>query len=247
MRRRLPAARSAARDAVNRPGGVALWPVLSIVLILGALPQIAEAQGQGRGQGRPKTPQASGETINGSAGGSTGISTSQFRQFGVWLDDATTAAEGGGSAGFGIGYWRGAGASLLDVPILDASYAVHDRFTLGASVPFYRSENAGATSRGIDDVYLMRVEQYYPFPARTLISELARFPNSDLVWAQEEPKNMGAWSFMEPNLEWVLQHLQLAAKRAIYAGRPASAATATGLLSRHTQEQKTLLQQALTG
>jgi 2-oxoglutarate dehydrogenase E1 component len=100
---------------------------------------------------------------------------------------------------------------------------------------------------GIDDVYLLRVEQYYPFPARTLITELARFPNSDVVWAQEEPKNMGAWSFMEPNLEWVLQHLELAVKRPVYAGRPASAATATGLLSRHTQEQKTLLQQALTG
>ncbi|HEU0062620.1 MAG TPA: 2-oxoglutarate dehydrogenase E1 component [Hyphomicrobiaceae bacterium] len=100
---------------------------------------------------------------------------------------------------------------------------------------------------GIDDVYLLRVEQYYPFPARTLISELARFPNSDVVWAQEEPKNMGAWSFMEPNLEWVLQHLELAVKGPSYAGRPASAATATGLLSRHIQEQKTLLQQALTG
>ena len=127
-------------------------PVLSIVFVLGALPQIAEAQGQGRG--RPKAPQASAETVTGSAGGSASISTSQFRQFGVWLDDATTSAEGGGSAGIGIGYWRGAGASLLDVPILDASYAVHDRFTLGASVPFYRAENAGTTARGVDDVYL---------------------------------------------------------------------------------------------
>ena len=57
---------------------------------------------------------------------------------------------------------------------------------------------------------------------------------------------MGAWSFMEPNLEWVLQHLELAAKRPLYAGRPASAATATGLASRHNQEQKALLAQALT-
>ncbi|HVG52993.1 MAG TPA: hypothetical protein VM846_01120 [Vicinamibacterales bacterium] len=150
--RRLTAARSAARDAVSRPGGFAPWPVLTIVLALGALPQLAEAQGQGRG--RPKAPQASAETVDGSAGGSSSISTSQFRQFGVWLDDATTRAEGGGSVGIGVGYWRGAGAALLDVPILDASYAVHDRFTLGASVPFYRSENAGATSRGVDDVYL---------------------------------------------------------------------------------------------
>jgi 2-oxoglutarate dehydrogenase E1 component len=98
---------------------------------------------------------------------------------------------------------------------------------------------------GIDDVYLLRVEQYYPFPARTLIAELGRFANAEVVWAQEEPKNMGAWSFMEPNLEWVLQHLELPAKRPAYAGRPASAATATGLLSRHNQEQKALLEQAL--
>jgi 2-oxoglutarate dehydrogenase E1 component len=98
---------------------------------------------------------------------------------------------------------------------------------------------------GIDNVYLLRLEQYYPFPARTLISELGRFANAQVVWAQEEPKNMGAWSFMEPNLEWVLQHLALPAKRPTYAGRPASAATATGLLSRHNQEQKALIEQAL--
>ncbi len=98
---------------------------------------------------------------------------------------------------------------------------------------------------GIHDVYLLRVEQYYPFPARALMTELGRFPNGEVVWAQEEPKNMGAWSFMEPNLEWVLQHLALAAKRPTYVGRPASAATATGLASRHAQEQKTLIAQAL--
>jgi 2-oxoglutarate dehydrogenase E1 component len=98
---------------------------------------------------------------------------------------------------------------------------------------------------GRDDIYLLRVEQYYPFPARALISELARFARSEVVWAQEEPKNMGAWSFMEPNLEWVLQHLALPAKRPLYAGRPASAATATGLARRHAAEQKALIAEAL--
>src|SRR5262245_8056475 len=98
---------------------------------------------------------------------------------------------------------------------------------------------------GIDDVYLLRVEQCYPFPARALMSELDRGPKRDVSWTEEEPKNMGAWSFMEPNLEWVLQHLARAAKRAIYVGRPASAATATGLASRHAEEQKTLIAQAL--
>jgi 2-oxoglutarate dehydrogenase E1 component len=99
---------------------------------------------------------------------------------------------------------------------------------------------------GIDDVYLMRLEQLYPFPARALIAELSRFPQAEIVWAQEEPKNMGAWSFVEPNIEWVLQHSGASHWRARYAGRPASAATATGLASKHNQEQKALVAQALS-
>ena len=81
----------------------------------------------------------------------------------------------------------------------------------------------------------------------TLIAELSRFPQAEIVWAQEEPKNMGAWSFVEPNIEWVLQHL--APPRGIrprYVGRPASAATATGQASKHSQEQKTMVAQALS-
>ncbi len=119
--------------------------VLTIVLVVGVLPQVAEAQGRGR----PKNPQASSDTD----GGSGTISTSQFRQFGVWLDDATTREAGGGSFGLGVGYFRGSGASLIDVPIIDASYAVHDRVQLGMSIPFYRSEFEGTTSRGVDDMY----------------------------------------------------------------------------------------------
>ncbi len=98
---------------------------------------------------------------------------------------------------------------------------------------------------GIDDVYLMRVEQLYPFPARALIAELQRFPNAEIVWAQEEPRNMGAWSFIEHNLEWVLDHSGTRSKRPRYVGRPASAATATGLASKHASEQKALCDQAL--
>ncbi|MFT7755603.1 UNVERIFIED_CONTAM: hypothetical protein ODX46_05655, partial [Salmonella enterica subsp. enterica serovar Enteritidis] len=54
--------------------------------------------------------------------------------------------------------------------------------------------------RGIDDVYLLRVEQLYPFPAKALITELSRFRNAEMVWCQEEPKNMGAWAFIDPYL-----------------------------------------------
>ena len=99
--------------------------------------------------------------------------------------------------------------------------------------------------RGINDIYLLRMEQLYPFPARALIQELGRFKNAEIVWCQEEPKNMGAWTFVEPNLTWVLEHIDAKSKRPRYAGRPSSAATATGLMSKHTRELKALLNEAL--
>jgi 2-oxoglutarate dehydrogenase E1 component len=100
---------------------------------------------------------------------------------------------------------------------------------------------------GIDNVYLLRVEQLYPFPARALMHELGRFTQAEVIWCQEEPKNMGAWSFIEPNLTWVLERIDAKHKRPSYAGRPASASTATGQLSKHLYEQKTLVEAALTG
>ena len=99
--------------------------------------------------------------------------------------------------------------------------------------------------RGINDIYLLRVEQLYPFPARALIQELSRFPEAEIVWCQEEPKNMGAWSFIEPNLSWVLEHIGAEHKRPAYTGRPASASTATGLMSRHLHQLEILLDDAL--
>jgi 2-oxoglutarate dehydrogenase E1 component len=99
--------------------------------------------------------------------------------------------------------------------------------------------------RGIDDIYLMRVEQLYPFPLKSLVAELARFGKADVVWCQEEPKNMGPWSFVEPYLEWVLGQAGSKIKRPIYAGRPASAATATGLMSKHLTQLQAFLDEAL--
>ncbi|MEM1345440.1 MAG: 2-oxoglutarate dehydrogenase E1 component, partial [Pseudomonadota bacterium] len=98
---------------------------------------------------------------------------------------------------------------------------------------------------GYDDVYLLRLEQFYPFPALSMTRELSRFKNADVVWCQEEPKNQGAWSFVEPNLEWVLGRIGAKAGRAVYAGRAASASPATGLASRHKVEQDALIAQAL--
>jgi 2-oxoglutarate dehydrogenase E1 component len=101
--------------------------------------------------------------------------------------------------------------------------------------------------RGIDDVYLLRVEQLYPFPAKALITELSRFRNAEMVWCQEEPKNMGAWSFIDPYLEWVLQHIEAKHKRVRYAGRPAAASPATGLMSKHLEQLAAFLEDALGG
>ena len=99
--------------------------------------------------------------------------------------------------------------------------------------------------RGIDDVYIMRVEQLYPVPLKALVQELGHFKNAELVWCQEEPRNMGAWHFMEPYLEWVLNQINAPNKRPRYAGRAAAAATATGLMSKHLAQLKALLDEAL--
>jgi 2-oxoglutarate dehydrogenase E1 component len=101
-------------------------------------------------------------------------------------------------------------------------------------------------ARGMDDVYLLRIEQYYPFPAISLVKELERFKGAEMVWCQEEPKNQGAWSFIEPNIEWVLSRIKAKHTRPIYAGRAAAASPATGLASQHKSQQAALVDAALT-
>jgi len=97
---------------------------------------------------------------------------------------------------------------------------------------------------GRDDVYILRLEQFYPWPHKSVSQVLARFRNAELVWCQEEPKNMGGWTFVDPWLELTLDRLDLKAKRARYVGRPASASTAAGLMSRHLKELETFLAEA---
>ncbi len=101
-------------------------------------------------------------------------------------------------------------------------------------------------ARGIDDIYLMRIEQYYPFPAHSLINELERFKGAEMVWCQEEPKNQGAWTFIEPNIEWVLTRIGAKHTRPVYAGRATSASPATGLASQHKAQQEALVNEALS-
>ena len=100
-------------------------------------------------------------------------------------------------------------------------------------------------SRGLDDTYLMRVEQLYPIPTLPLTAELSRFKNTDFVWCQEEPRNQGAWSFIEPEIETLLVKIGARNSRPRYAGRAASASPATGLASKHKFEQQKLVNDAL--
>ena len=92
----------------------------------------------------------------------------------------------------------------------------------------------------------MRLEQLYPFPRAALTQELTRFPQAEIVWCQEEPWNMGAWTYLDRRLENVLIELGGACNRPVYAGRPEAASPATGSHRRHVREQEALVDQALT-
>jgi 2-oxoglutarate dehydrogenase E1 component len=100
--------------------------------------------------------------------------------------------------------------------------------------------------RGIKDVAIIRLEQLYPFPAKSLKSAIEAYTKADLVWCQEEPENNGGWTFVDRRIEAVLSCLNNAAKRPTYVGRKAAASPATGLAKVHAAEQAALVNQALT-
>ncbi len=99
--------------------------------------------------------------------------------------------------------------------------------------------------KGVDDIYLMRVEQFYPVPRKSLMQELKRFAQAEMVWCQEEPRNMGGWTFIRDEIEWCAKQVGVKKPRPKYAGRPPAAATATGLMSKHIEERDALLGAAL--
>lgn len=111
----------------------------------------------------------------------------------------------------------------------------------------YYDIKAAAEEQGVKDVYVMRVEQLYPFPEDALLEELKVFKHAEFVWCQEEPKNMGAWSFIEPRLEKTFIKLGAEHTRAGYAGRAEAASPATGSASKHAAQQAALITAALTG
>ncbi|MSP06602.1 MAG: 2-oxoglutarate dehydrogenase E1 component [Candidatus Fonsibacter sp.] len=96
-------------------------------------------------------------------------------------------------------------------------------------------------------VQLLRIEQLYPFPVRKLGSFLKRFKNAkEIVWCQEEPENMGAWSFVEKYINWTLHSTKAKSKKVQYVGRKPSASTATGFLKKHVQQQDDIISKVLS-
>jgi 2-oxoglutarate dehydrogenase E1 component len=107
----------------------------------------------------------------------------------------------------------------------------------------YYDLNAARLKTDDRRVAVVRLEQFYPFPERALRDVLASYPNAtQLVWAQEEPRNMGGWAFVEPRLAGLMPSCE----RPHYVGRAASASPATGSYSIHEMEQRQLVNQALT-
>ena len=101
--------------------------------------------------------------------------------------------------------------------------------------------------REIKDVAILRVEQLYPFPIKSIAAELKKYPNAEIVWCQEEPENMGAWRFIDRKLEAAMAEVpKLKAARPRYMGRAEAASTATGVMKRHIAEQAKLVDEALT-
>jgi 2-oxoglutarate dehydrogenase E1 component len=98
----------------------------------------------------------------------------------------------------------------------------------------------------IDAVAILRLEQLYPFPALTLPKLLAPYRQAEVVWCQEEPANMGAWSYVDRRIEAVLGEIDIAAKRARYVGRHEAASPATGSAKKHAAQQAALVRAALT-
>ncbi len=136
---------------------------------------------------------------------------------------------------------KGAGAAVTLAP--DAEI---QRVVMCSGKVYYDLLEA-RDEQDLSNVYLLRVEQLYPFPITSFGNEMKRFPNAQVVWCQEEPKNQGAWSFVEPRIEQVLTDIGHGVTRARYAGRAAAASPATGLASRHKAQQEALVAEALTG
>ena len=148
------------------------------------------------------------------------------------------------------------GSSFHRILADDADYQRHSKIRLVkdkdiqrviiCSGKVYYDLLARREEHNINDVYLLRLEQFYPFPNGSMKRHLTRFANADMVWCQEEPKNMGGWFFVKAYIEDILKSIHHPHARLLYAGRPEAAAVATGFAAKHKKELEAFLQQAFS-
>ena len=96
-----------------------------------------------------------------------------------------------------------------------------------------------------DDVLFVRLEQLYPFPAKTLAKVLKKYKKAQFIWCQEEPKNMGAWNTVRNYIERTLEMINFKDIKIKFVGRSASSTTATGNANKHLAQQKEILEKIL--
>ena len=132
------------------------------------------------------------------------------------------------------------------IPEIDSLIA-HDKIkrVVITSGRVYYDLLAARREEKINNVAILRIEEYYPFPTALLKAELKKYPNAEIIWCQEEPKNMGAWFFVRDYIEEIFADLSIKQNRLIYVGRAAAASPATGSQKKHIVEQAQLVKDAL--
>ncbi|MGD9650330.1 MAG: 2-oxoglutarate dehydrogenase E1 component, partial [Dongiaceae bacterium] len=131
---------------------------------------------------------------------------------------------------------------LTEIDQLDAAKV--KRVVLCTGKIYYDLYEARAAAK-ISNVALFRVEQLYPWPEHALVEILKPYKAAEFAWCQEEPQNMGAWTYLDRRLEKTLTQLRAKNTSALYLGRPEAASPAVGYLKKHEAEQKALLEAAL--
>ena len=132
-------------------------------------------------------------------------------------------------------------------PFIPSGQDGAERLVICSGKVYYDVLKAREALEDPSSVAIARLEQFYPFPDEAIRDELARFAGKPVVWLQEEPQNMGAWTFVQPRLDAILRDLHDGdcTHRAVYAGRRAAASPATGSAAVHAAEQERLLREAL--
>ena len=102
---------------------------------------------------------------------------------------------------------------------------------------------AARETAGMSDVAIARIEQICPFPFDLVQEQVQKYPNAEVVWCQEEPKNAGAWGYVRPRIVTSARDVRDVAPQ--YAGRKPAASTATGYGSWHVKEMEAFLGKAL--